>query len=111
MWMQKIEDWHNWASETDFVWFPFRRLKPKPDQLISLSDCLKMAFLFGPFYSLYNFLRVCIFGRTMDLKELALSMLIFTLFFFVWFNLVTANLWNRRARRLQAQKANRQASA
>jgi hypothetical protein len=120
--LQKIEDIHNWASDTNFVWFPFLRLKLRPEQSMPFRHRLLMTIFFGPYFSLFYTLRVWIIGRwnqsasdvaqaTADnfwgglvasIGPMAINMIWVTAFFFVWFNLVTAYFWNRRARRLQA---------
>jgi hypothetical protein len=96
-----LEKWHNQASDTDFVWFPFLWLKLSPREKLNFGHTLKMTFLFGPYLALYNFLRLYLLGRHPDWLSLSASILKCTLFFFVWFNLVTKFFWNRRYRRLE----------
>jgi hypothetical protein len=95
-----IEHWHNKASDTDFVWFPFGRLKPLPSQKISFRLRLFMSISFGIYYGVYSCLRRLIFGNPFELEHTLLVVLVAISVFFVWFNLVTAFFWNRRAKRL-----------
>jgi hypothetical protein len=102
--LEKIERFHNRLSDQNFIWFPFGFLKPKPEQRIGIVLRLKMTFLFGPSFSAANAIRNLAFGRPIELPELAKSTLLVTAFFLVWFNIVTAYFWNRRANRLQSLK-------
>lgn len=91
--------WHNRASDTAFVWFPFNFLKPKSNSPIGLVLKSKMIICFGIYYGVFAGLRNVIFSRAELVPEIleciGWSVLIFTL----WFNLVTAPLWNSRAKR------------
>ncbi len=100
--LNKLEGWHNWASDTNYVWFPFLWLKPKPEEKITFKNILVMTLLFGPYFSLYNYLKLLLFQQHPTLESFEINILKFTIFFFIWFNLVTAFFWNRRARRLSA---------
>lgn len=96
----KIEEWHNKASDLDVIWFPFTFLKPKPAQLIDIKRLLVMAPLFGLYFNAGNQLRRYLFSKPVLLENVLWDQLYWTIGFFVWFNLVTARLWNIRARRL-----------
>jgi len=100
--LQAFEDLHNWASDFDAVWFPFLMLKPKPEVFITLPLRLKMSPCFGLYFGLFNVLRLWIIDGTLEWPKFFLTTLKFTVFFFFWFQFVTAFFWNRRARRLQA---------
>ena len=99
--LRKIEDLHNWASDTHYVWFPFLWLKLKPDVKMTFTHTLKMTFLFGPYFALYNMVRLALFGSHLQFRDFELSVVKFTVFFFFWFNFVTSYFWNRRVYRLK----------
>jgi hypothetical protein len=99
-WLDRIERWHNWASDTRFVWLPFEKLRPKKSQTISLQRRIVMALAFGGYYGGFVLIRILLWGEAVQIKAIAQTLLTATLIFFGWFNLVTAPLWNRRARRL-----------
>jgi hypothetical protein len=100
-----LEYWHNKASDTQFVWFPFGRFKPLASQPIGFRQRLVMSICFGVYYGVFYVLRRAIFGTPFELRHALLAVLAAIAIFFVWFNLVTSYFWNRRARRLSAGKA------
>jgi hypothetical protein len=97
-WLEKL---HNQASDTNFVWFPFQRLKPRPEQWMGFGLRLKMTVLFGAYFGIFYCLRRTLGGNRFDWKLLEQSVLRSMFVFFVWFNLVTAFFWNRRVRRIR----------
>jgi hypothetical protein len=98
--LRKIEDFHNWASDTRFVWFPFLCLKPKPQEFLRFKKLLLMSFCFGFYFGFFLTIRKS-FQPNSNFFESLPSNLGFSVFgFFVWFNFVTAPLWNRRANKL-----------
>lgn len=97
---KRLEHWHNWASDTKFVWFPFYWMKPKIHDLLSVPRTTAMAILFSIYYNLWYLARNFAFGVAFDIEHAAWGQLFFFVFFFVWFNLLTRPLWNRRARKL-----------
>lgn len=101
--LQKIEDLHNKASDTNFVWFPFQFLRPKPEEPIGLLRRLLMSLCFGLSFEVLYFLRKGIFGECPSFTSSLQSALWFCAAFFVWFTFVTSFFWNRRARRLGEQ--------
>lgn len=98
--LDRIERLHNRASDTAFVWFPFNRLRPLPHQSITIARCSIMAICFGIYYGAMLSLRQSIFGAEIFSRVILTNSLGAFAVFFLWFNLVTATLWNRRARRL-----------
>ncbi len=98
--LNKVEDLHNKASDTRFVWFPFTWLKPKPSEPLRFGKLILMSFFFGFYYGIFFALRNAWLSDTDLLSLLPKNIAIATAAFFVWFNLVTATFWNRRARRL-----------
>lgn len=97
---RKIEDGHNQLSDTDFVWFPFLFLKLKPNQVMDVRHRLKMTPFFALYFALGAAVRDWILGAGVSLASSAEAFAWGFAIFFIWFNLVTAPLWNRRARRL-----------
>lgn len=102
--LRKMEDWHNWASDKDFVWFPFVFLKLRPDQVMTFSHRLKMTCCFTPygviFYVLRKYFLEGIYGSEVFFTSLVTTFICF----FLWFNFITAPFWNRRAHRLRENK-------
>lgn len=94
-----LEKWHNRASDTAFVWFPFQRLRPDPATPILLARKVQMALCFGPYYGAFYLLRQLAWGEVGNWREGLATLAIAVAVFFAWFSLVTAPLWNRRARR------------
>ena len=102
--LDRIEDFHNRISDTDFVWFPFLGLKLKPDQVLSFSHRLKMTIAFGLYGGVANLLRKLIMSQPTSIELILMTIAKATIFFFLWFNLVTAYFWNRRAQRERLER-------
>ncbi len=100
---RKIEDVHNRLSDTNFVWFPFLFLKLRPEQMMSLGYTLKMTPFFAIYFAAGAALRDLILGRSIEAASFFQAFGWGLVFFMCWFNLVTAHLWNKRARRLNFQ--------
>jgi hypothetical protein len=98
--LDTIERWHNRASDTDFVWFPFQRLRPDPATSISMGRRMKMAVCFGLYFGAFYLIRNLIWGDGETFRSGSVAIGISIVCFFAWFSIVTAPLWNRRARRL-----------
>ena len=95
---RELERFHNWASDSDFVWFPFVWLKPKSKKvLISRQKSVMMALLFGTYGAVLFGLKNLIFNEKNFFYSLGDTIPYFILGFLVWFNAVTLPLWNRRA--------------
>jgi hypothetical protein len=103
--INQIEYWHNKASDSQFVWFPFQFLKPKPNEIIQLPLKAKMSICFGFYYGVFAALRGWIFSNQNPVHSLGSDILIAIAIFAVWFSVVTAPLWNRRAQRLLKERA------
>jgi hypothetical protein len=58
-----------------------------------------MALFFGLYYEAFFLLRGLLFGQHFQIVSMLFQLGLWVLSFFLWFNLVTAPLWNRRARR------------
>jgi hypothetical protein len=98
--LDQIEYWHNRASDTEFVWFPFGCLRPLPSRRIGFKQTLTMSLSFGVYYGVFYILRRMVFGDAFRLAHIGVAILSAIGVFFIWFNLVTAYFWNRRARRM-----------
>ncbi len=99
--IERIEFWHNTASDTKFVWFPFHFLKPNPNVEIGAKLRIKMTICFGLYYGIFAAIRSCLFSDLKIGTTVAKDVPLAVLFFAVWFSFVTAPLWNMRAKRLK----------
>ena len=98
--MERIEFWHNKASDIKFVWFPFYFLRPAPEVEIRWPLKFKMIVCFGLYYGTVAALRSCIFSGGNIIQELMSDIPLAILVFTIWFNCITAPIWNVRANRL-----------
>lgn len=98
--LDTFQRWHDWASDTDFVWFPFQKLRPDPSTPILLGRRVRMAVCFGVYYGAFYLLRNLIWGHGATVRSGFVTIGISIVCFFAWFSMLTAPLWNRRARRL-----------
>jgi hypothetical protein len=93
---------HNWLSDKDFIWWPFSFLRPDPKEFMTLKLTTLMTLCFGGL----SFLMFSIVAVANNAFNLDYAMAVFlTCFggFFVWFNLITKPLWNRRTRKLKSE--------
>jgi len=100
-WLDSIEKLHNWASETRFVWFPFKILRPKKKEKISSARRTLMAVCFGVYYSVFIIGKRILFGKKASIRFVVLAVFFTIIVFFLWFSLITTPLWNRRAQRIK----------
>jgi len=63
-----------------------------------------MAFLFGSYFGLFFCLKRIIWAEPLEWGEFFKTSSFAILAFWIWFNLVTAPLWNRRSRRLLKER-------
>jgi hypothetical protein len=91
---------HNWISDKDFIWWPFSFLRPPAREIITFKLTLLMTACFGGLaFLMFTILAIANNAFT---AEYAVSVFLSCFGgFFIWFNLVTKPLWNRRARSLQ----------
>ena len=90
---------HGWLSDKDFIWWPFSFLRPDPKTAISFKlICLMTMCFAGLSYVMYVVYAVA--NNALVPDDLIRYFFMFFGGFFVWFNIVTRPLWNRRARLL-----------
>src|SRR5690606_28291772 len=91
---------HNWMSDKDFIWWLFSFLRPEPKESISFKLTLLMTACFGSLaFLMFTVLAIANNAFT---ANYAVSVFISCFVgFFLWFNLITKPLWNRRSRQLQ----------
>jgi hypothetical protein len=97
--LKKIENFHNYLSDTNYVWFPFLFLKLKPQKELTIVHMLKMTLCFGLYFGLMYHVKVYFETDQLSLEAILISILKGLVLFFVWFNAVTRPLWNRRVKR------------
>lgn len=98
-----LTDFHNWLSDKDFIWWPFSFLRPDPHVPMTFKLTLTMTGCFGGLaFLMFTVMALMNNAFTVDY---AFSVF-FSAFggFFLWFNLVTKPLWNRRALKLSSSK-------
>lgn len=95
-----ITQFHNWLSDKDFIWWPFSFLKPMPSEVMTFKLTTYMTLCFGGLAFLM-FSIMAIMNNAFSFSYGA--SVFFSCFggFFIWFNVVTKPLWNRRARVLK----------
>lgn len=94
--LEKLVYWHGRISDTNYIWFPYLFLKPKPHEKISL---IKASLIMPPLWGIYMGLPYGLYFVVTEgwgLQNLLIYIGKFSLFFLFWFNLVTRPLWNKR---------------
>lgn len=100
--IQTFEVIHNTLSDQDWVWWPFLFLKPKKDQKITQILIFKMIPCFSIYMVLFRLIMSGLFNGVLPSSNDILKTFVTAfVFFFIWFNVITATLWNRRAERLK----------
>ncbi len=107
-WIERVENVHNKLSDRNAIWFPFQFLKPTPDRVIPFSRTVAMSLCFGLWGAILYFLRKKLLWPDPSFADTTWFWIWenfhwFVAGFLVWFNLVTAYFWNRRARRIKKQ--------
>jgi hypothetical protein len=97
-----VEHWHNRASDTNFVWFPFLPLKLQPHEIIDHKRTLVMTVCFSCYFNAAFLAKKFFLAEPLDLRSSVASQAYFFVGFLLWFNGVTRPLWNRRAARLKS---------
>jgi len=96
-----VERWHNWASDTNFVWFPFLKLKLAANESMTQQRILMMTVCFSCYFNAMYLVKKVIFAEPLSVRSGVVSQAYFMVGFFIWFSLVTKPLWNRRVNRLK----------
>ncbi len=95
-----LASFHGIFADKDFIWWPFSFLRPEKNQIITLKNTITMTLCFGGASSLMLAV-VALMNNAFELKSQIQTYFIINIVFFGWFNLVTAPLWNYRAKNLQ----------
>ena len=90
---------HNWLSDKDFIWWPFSFLRPEPKDPITFKLTLLMTACFGGL-AFTMFTIFAIVNNAFYANSAISTFLLCFVGFFLWFNLITKPLWNRRAKEL-----------
>jgi hypothetical protein len=101
--LKKIENFHNYLSDTNYVWFPFLFLKLKPEEELTIVHMFKMTLCFGFYLGLMYHVKVYFETGQLGPEAILISILKGFMLFFVWFNVVTRPIWNRRVKRLSLE--------
>ena len=104
--MRRIENFMNWQSDIDWVWWPVVSIRPPKERDIDNRILLKMTSVFGPITGLLPFFLIAFHH---SVKFTATNAIIFAFFgcivFFVLSKFTFTYFWNRRARRLRGSQA------
>lgn len=103
--LAKIVFWHGKVSDTNYIWFPYLFLKPQPHEEISF---LKASLIMAPLWGIYMGLPYGVYFMVTEnwpLIKFGVYIGKFSVFFLVWFNVVTRPLWNLRAKGLAIEKS------
>jgi hypothetical protein len=87
---------HNWLTDKDFLWWPFSFLRPEPEVPMTFQLTSLMTACFGGLaFVMFSVMSVMNNAFTLDTA----APIFIACFggFFIWFNLITKPLWNRRA--------------
>ncbi|MFP5387031.1 MAG: hypothetical protein ACLGHN_13205 [Bacteriovoracia bacterium] len=91
---------HNWLSDKDFIWWPFSFLRPEPHVPMTFKTTTIMTCCFGGLAFLM-FTVMALMNSAFTLEYAFAVFLSCFGGFFLWFNLITKPLWNRRAHALK----------
>ena len=94
--MNALTRFHNWLSDKDFIWWPFSFLRPEPNVPMTFQLTGLMTLCFGGL-SFTMFTVFAIMNNAFAIESAFTTFLICFGGFFLWFNLITKPLWNRRA--------------
>lgn len=87
---------HNWLSDKDFIWWPFSFLRPDAKEPMTFKLTNQMTLCFGGL-SFLMFTVLAIANNAFSFETAISTLLGCFGGFFIWFNLVTKPLWNRRS--------------
>ncbi len=90
---------HNWISDKDFIWWPFSFLRPGPEEIMTFKQTSLMTLCFGGL-SFLMFTIFAVVNNAFSLETASMTFLGCFAGFFLWFNLITKPLWNRRSKKL-----------
>lgn len=97
--LDRITIFHGKLSDLKAVWWPFTVLKPgSPHTPISFARTIAMTPCFAAWFLVIWLAKAAVFGSSPfpSTTEISIQFGYFLAFFLVWFNTVTAPLWNRR---------------
>jgi hypothetical protein len=94
-----ITRFHNWLTDKDFIWWPFSFLRPDPNVPMTFKLTGLMTLCFGGL-AFTMFTTFAVVNKAFTFDSAFTTFLFCFGFFFLWFNLITRPLWNRRAHSL-----------
>ncbi|MCB0366192.1 MAG: hypothetical protein H6624_15150 [Bdellovibrionaceae bacterium] len=101
--IKSLINFHNRLSDKDFIWFPFTVLRPRPEVTISQPRVWLMTICFSSYGLLVLILKSLAFGSS-PYPGLGQDYFLLFIGFFLWFQFVTAPLWNQRAQTIAVRK-------
>ncbi len=104
--LDRLTRFHGRLSDLRAVWFPFLFLKPASSEVpITWKRLSAMIPCFGGWLFLGWMIRERIVGDSHSPAVIAKTLVYMMIGFAIWFNVVTAPLWNRRIRMNQAENS------
>ena len=103
-----IQHYHNKASDTDLIWFPFKFLRPLKNEEITVALTLKLTLCFTLYTFLLYVIKVWITSQSFHPHDSLMFFLFTCCAFFIHFNTVTRFFWNRRAKKIHSNGENTQ---
>jgi hypothetical protein len=94
--LELIALFHNWLSDKDFIWWPFSFLRPEKNIPMTIKDTTLMTACFGGL-AFVMFTIMAVMNNAFSIETAFTTFLVCFGGFFLWFNLITKPLWNRRA--------------
>lgn len=94
--LELVAIFHNWLSDKDFIWWPFSFLRPEKNIPMTIKDTTLMTGCFGGL-AFVMFTVMAVMNNAFTIETAFTTFLVCFGGFFVWFNLITKPLWNRRA--------------
>jgi hypothetical protein len=98
-----MESFMNALTDKDSGWWPFLRLRPQKDQMMTTLMVAKFSCCFGPFYGCVLYLLFALKDEEFSFPRAVIFIAFFTLLFFVLYRITFACFWNKRAKRLQSR--------
>lgn len=99
-----MENFMNKLTDMDWGWWPFIKLRPNKDQIMTSLHVAKMALYFGGLYGILLYFVFRAQRHGFDITHLAIYTTVMVIVFFIFYRFTFAYFWNVRATRLSSNK-------